>query len=96
MTGAANGDERVVASLRPRLRSCANRGLAVDPTETGSAVVTIAVGANGEVTSSTVTKSTGLGAQTVACMARVFQPATFGAGAARALVVTITQKIEDR
>jgi len=96
VTGAATGDERVVAMMRPRLRNCANKGLAVDPTETGKAVVTIAIGANGEVATSSVTSSTGLGASTVACMAVAFRSATFPAGAQRSVVVTIMQRIEER
>ena len=93
-TGAASGDERVIGAARPRLRNCANKGLVVDPTETGKAVVTIAVGANGDVTSSSVTSSAGLGAQTTACMASAFRIMTFPAGAARSIVVTIVQTIE--
>lgn len=96
VTGAATGDERVVAMMRPRLRNCANKGLAVDPTETGKAVVTIAVGANGEVATSNVTSSSGLGASTAACMAAAFRNATFPSGAPRSLVVTIVQRIEER
>jgi len=96
VTGAASGDERVVAMMRPRLRGCANKGLAMDPTQTGKAVVTIAIGANGEVATSNVTSSTGLGASTVACMAAAFRSATFPAGAPRSVVVTIAQRIEQR
>jgi hypothetical protein len=95
VTGAATGDERAIASTRPRLRTCANKGLTLDPNETGKAVITVAVAANGEVASSNVTSSNGLGAQTTACMASVLRRATFDAGAARSLVVTIVQK-QDR
>ena len=93
-TGAASGDERVIGAARPRLRNCANKGLMVDPTETGKAVVTIAVGGGGDVTTSSVTSSAGLGPQTTACMASAFRTMAFGAGAARSIVVTIVQTIE--
>lgn len=94
--GAVGGDERVIASTRPRLRSCANKGLQSDPNETGTAVVTVAVAANGEVTTSSVKSSSGLGGSTVACMASVFRHAAFDAGTSRSLVVTIVQTHEAR
>jgi hypothetical protein len=93
VTGATGIDERVVGAARPRLRLCANKGLQNDPNETGKAVVTVVIGPNGDVTSSTLTSASGLAATTTACMAAVFRNVTFQ-NAAHSVVVTIVQTHE--
>ncbi len=69
--------ERVVAGLRPKFRSCYNKGLASDPGMSGSVTITTKVAANGEVTSADPSGGSGLSPEVMACIARVVKNAQF-------------------
>jgi hypothetical protein len=86
------GDTAVVTASKPALRSCANHALQSNPTLTdGKVFVSIAVAANGEVSSASVASTTGLTPETAACMAMRMRRLQFPAGEARTLTVAITQ-----
>lgn len=70
-------DQRMLAVLRPRMRSCANKGLQTDPNEQGRVTLMITIAANGDVTNAVVVNNTGVGAGTAACMATGAKQATF-------------------
>ncbi len=88
--GAA-GDDRVVASLRPRFRSCANNGLKQDPNMQGKLVITATIAANGEVTSTSIAQNSGLLDSVAQCMSRGARNASFPAGAVRTIQIFVTQ-----
>jgi hypothetical protein len=91
VSNGAAGDERVVASMRPRLRACVNQGLQQDPSMHGKVVLRVSIAANGEVTSSSVAQNNGLSDGTAQCMARALRNSTFEArsGSARSIDVTV-------
>jgi len=92
VSGGSSGDDRIVATARPRLRACANQALQTNPTLLqGKVVVSLTVGATGEVTSSTVAGNTGLSPTAAACMAARMRSLQFPAGTARTLSVAIVQ-----
>ncbi len=88
--GAA-GDDRVVASLRARLRACANNGLKQDPTMQGKLVISASIPANGEVTTTSIAQNAGLSEAVAQCMSRGVRNASFPAGAARTVQIFVNQ-----
>jgi hypothetical protein len=92
VAGGIGGDDRVILLARPRMRACANQALRIDPSQVeGKVVLSIAVAASGEVTTSTVVSTSGLIQSTAACMAARMRPLQFPAGSARTLTVAIVQ-----
>src|SRR5205085_787413 len=71
--------ERVVASLRPKFRACYNKGLATDPSMSGSVTIVTKVAPNGEVTTADGSAVNGLSPDVVSCIARVVRNANFDA-----------------
>ena len=69
--------ERVVAGLRPRFRSCYNKGLAQDPGMSGSVTIVTKVAPNGEVTTADASSTNGLSPDVVACIQKVVKNAQF-------------------
>ena len=83
---------RVTAGLRARLRQCYRRGLDADPSQSGKVTVAFKVDAEGNVTSATDKKSSGVSAAVTACVVGVVKRAQFGAGAGSAeLPIAFTQ-----
>jgi hypothetical protein len=72
------GAEQEIARLRPQIRRCYERGLAVDPSMAGSMIVRTKVAPNGEVEHATPASVVGLSSEVSACIARVVGGATFG------------------
>jgi hypothetical protein len=88
-TGANDGDRVIVASLRPRFRTCAMRGLARDPTEQGKLEMSATIDASGTVTAASITTNAGLAADTAACMVTAVRTKAFAAGAPRTIQLHI-------
>jgi len=89
--GGAAGDDHVATNLRPRFRACANQALRQDPSQQGKLVITVKIGANGEVASADVASNQGLSPASAQCMVRMVKNAQFAAGAARTLTIAIAQ-----
>ena len=69
----------VVAGLRAGFRSCYNAGLNVDPTMSGHVMLSVKIGPNGEVSSTTPSGNTGLADSVVQCLIRKVRNAQFDA-----------------
>ena len=75
--------ERTIAAVRPRFRACYDKGLAVDPSMTGSMTVVLAVDADGTVTAAHAEEESGLSSQVRDCIVESargahFAPSTTG------------------
>jgi hypothetical protein len=84
--GSLTNHERVLAGVRPRLRSCYTRGLRSDPTQQGVVAFVIDVGANGEVTKADATGP--LSHEVIACMRSALSRLAFDPPGAPAQVTT--------
>lgn len=82
--------EGVLQTLRPRLRSCYQRGLEADPTMNGKLVIQLLVGAYGLVVSSTPTSNTGLSPTVVNCVSNVLHRAQFQPNGPPTILVPLT------
>lgn len=71
--------DRVVAGLRPGFRSCYNKGLASDPTMSGTLTISIRVSPNGDVESVAKIGGSGLSADVENCMINKAKHAAFSA-----------------
>lgn len=89
-SGVAN-DDRVIAALRPRLRACANQGLAQDPNMRGRVVVYVNIAANGSVIDTSNSRIIGLSQAVADCMIASIKRAQFVASTPRHVSVTIEQ-----
>ncbi len=70
--------DRVVAGLRPKMRSCYARGLDLDPTQRGSLTLEATLAPNGEVVQTKVLgRSRGLGLSVAECAERVLRNGNF-------------------
>jgi outer membrane biosynthesis protein TonB len=88
--GEVTGDDRVIATLRPRLRYCGNQELKQNPDASGKIVVSVSIAASGDVTAAAVAQNMGASANVAQCMARSVRTAKFPAGsAARTLNIAI-------
>ncbi len=85
----AEADDRIVASAKPRLRYCYERGLAMDPSMKGTLVMTVKLAADGAVTA-TKKSGSGLSTDVENCMVASTQRVTFPAAPAHAIDVTVT------
>jgi outer membrane biosynthesis protein TonB len=94
VAGAVGDDERVIATMRARFRSCANKGLANDPTEQGKVTLSVTVDEKGDVTDSHVASNNGLGAGTAQCMAAGMRNPQFTAGTKRTLTIAVTSVVQ--
>ena len=82
-------DRALAVSLKPRMRTCAMRGLALDPSELGKVVVSATLDASGNVTATSLTTNNGLAAGTAACMVTQARTKQFPAGAPRTVQIHI-------
>lgn len=88
--GAA-GDDAVVVRLRPKFRSCANRGLSQDPNMQGKLVISVTIAATGDVTATAIAQNSGLSESVAQCMSRGARYAAFSAGAPHTVQIFVTQ-----
>jgi hypothetical protein len=84
---AGNDWARVMASVRPRLRSCYRVGLNSDPSMSGSLKLKVAIAPSGEVSQVDVLANTGLSPSVAACAQSVVRRASFSSPSAAASVV---------
>lgn len=91
-TVPVNGADAVIAGLRPRFRSCYQKGIDVDPNQEGKIVIAAKIGANGTVESASVSSNSGLSASVGACVANAVRNAQFEApqGGSSTLMVPVT------
>jgi hypothetical protein len=90
-TGEVGADARLLAGLRASLRSCYNKGLAVDPSMTGTVSFRVEVSADG--TPKAATKSNvGLSKDVESCMLHKLERAQFDAAPAHTIDVKIVAK----
>jgi hypothetical protein len=80
--GALTSHERVLAGVRPRLRSCYSRGLQLDPLQKGEVTLVLDVATNGEVSGASATGP--LSPAVLACMKSAGQHLAFDPPAAPA------------
>jgi len=92
-TGAVGTDDHVIATLKPKLRSCANQALRTDPTMTGTLVLSVLISASGDA-APTVASSTGLNGTVSSCMGAAFRSASFATGSSHTVTVKIVQSHE--
>jgi hypothetical protein len=78
----SNGEATIRKQIEPGARRCYQRGLQADPTQAGKVVLTIQIGASGEVDSAVATQSGGLSAAVAQCIADVAKRARFDPPAA--------------
>ncbi len=71
------GAEQEIARLKPQIRRCYERGIAVDPSMAGSMIVRAKVASNGEVDRAVAASVIGLSSDVSACIVRVISGATF-------------------
>jgi hypothetical protein len=70
--------ERTIGLVRPKLRACYERGLAIDPRMPGGAILVHArVGADGSVRTAAITKRSGLSPVVATCVADQLQATHF-------------------
>lgn len=84
--------ERVVARLRPKFKRCYTKGLAVDPTMSGSVTIAAKVSPNGEVDSANALNQNGLSADVVRCIQRAVRNAQFDAPGGSGSTINIPVK----
>jgi len=65
--------DRVMASLRPRLRACYENGLRTQPSMVGKLVVSATIDKDGNVTGASVTTNTGASTIVTGCVVRVLR-----------------------
>lgn len=89
--GSVTNASAVVASMAPAFRRCYNHALQKDPNTRGSARITGKIGAQGEVLSVSPSSS-GLSADTVACISAVVASARFSPpeGGGATIVIPVT------
>lgn len=96
MTVPVSNADRVIAGLRPRFKSCYQRGLNSDPTMAGKVVIAAKVGPNGEVNDAPIESNSGLSPEVASCIARVVRSAQFdapgGNGSTIRIPVTFVQQ----
>ena len=87
--------ERVVAGLRPKFKSCYQKGLSSDPGMSGSVKVVVKVSPNGEVASADNGGGSGLSPEVISCIQRAVRNAQFdapgGSGSTINIPVTFVQ-----
>jgi hypothetical protein len=69
--------ERAVAPIRPRLRACYKKALAVDPKAAGSATFDTTIGKDGKVSGARFVKKEGLSDDFVSCLTTTVKAMTF-------------------
>lgn len=85
VTGSVSNVRDVVGRMAPGFRACYERGLAEDPDARGSLRITVKIGANGDVVSTSVSGGEGLSGAVIGCIqsraasARFSRPADGGA-----------------
>ena len=88
--------DSVIAGLRPRFRSCYERGLSEDPSMAGKVVISAKISPNGEVASASPTSNAGLSSGVAECIARAVRGAQFsaprGTGSSLAIPVTFVRQ----
>jgi hypothetical protein len=72
-----NLEAAIRAQIHPGAKRCYQRGLAVNPTQSGKLVLVLKLSPSGEVASTSFTTNTGLSDQVTRCIAGVAQLATF-------------------
>jgi hypothetical protein len=75
----ADAEAVIRTKIHPGARRCYQKGLELDPTQSGRLVVEIKVAPNGEVDTAAATANGGLSAAVVACIAQVAKRAKFDA-----------------
>jgi hypothetical protein len=81
--------ERVIAGVRPRMRTCYRAGLNIDPLMTGKLVVGATVTAGGEIASTNVVSNEGLSPQVAQCVTLLLKRAQFDAPGGNGSTLTI-------
>jgi len=71
--------ESAIAKLRPGFRSCYNKGLANDPSMSGSMTIAIKIAANGDITDVSKTGGSGLSSDVETCIVKRARNGTFDA-----------------
>lgn len=91
--GTLGTDDRVIATLRPTIRACANVGLAQDPTAlTGSLTLKVDVDSSGDVGNVTSATNSGLPVSSVQCMQLRVRRAQFASSSGpRSMTITVKQ-----
>ena len=88
--------DSVIAALRPRFRSCYERGLGEDPSMAGKVVISAKIRSNGEVASASSSSNVGLSTGVAECIAKAVRGAQFaapgGAGSSLAIPVTFVRQ----
>ena len=91
-----SGLEATIAKLRPRFKSCYQRGLSQDPTMQGKVTLNAKVGPNGEVSNVDTISNNGLSQEVVDCIRGVIKRAEFappgGAGSSVNIPVSFVQQ----
>lgn len=95
-TVPVSGADRVIAGLRPRFRSCYQKGLSGDPGMSGKVVIAAKIAPNGEVASADIESNSGLSPEVASCIARAVRNAQFdapgGSGSTMRIPVTFVQQ----
>jgi hypothetical protein len=82
---------RGMTQLRARMRICYDKALELNPSEAGSVVLAIDVGADGSATAAYITSSSGLPASTNKCLVGMAQGSAFdGVGAPTKLKIGVS------
>lgn len=88
--GSAVDVTRTVAMLRPGFRACYNKGLASDPTQSGTLTLEIEIDKSGDVVNVTKVGGLGLSADVEQCIMRRARGAAFPSGASAKIRVPVT------